>query len=96
MAPSRRSLLDLIEEMYGSKHPDFEALCWAFERIVSQSVGSREKDARLILVGLKATKHTYEDWDELSDHQKENALKAIERVRDTTMPLLEKRGIDLH
>jgi hypothetical protein len=96
VVPSRRSLLDLIEETYGSKHPDFEALRWAFERIVLQSEGRREKDAKLILVGLNAVEHTYEDWDELSDHQKESALRAVERVRDTTLPLLEKRGVDLH
>lgn len=89
-------LLDLLEETYGSRHPDFKTLCWAFERITSESEGSRAKDARLVLVGLIAAERAYEHWHEFSGHDKENALKAIERVRDTTVPLLEDRGIDLH
>lgn len=50
----------------------------------------------MILVGLNAVEHTYEDWDELSDYQKESALRAVERIRDTTVPLLEKHDVDLH
>lgn len=96
MAPSRRSLLDLMEEMYGTRHPDFNSIRWQFERIRRRvQKKSMEKDAKLLLAGVYAAKHTYEDWGELDDYERENALMAIEEVRDTTLHLLNRHDIEI-
>lgn len=93
MPPSRTSLLEIIEETYGTKHPDFEAIRSRYEQIIESSDRkSKEKDTKLLLAGLYVVEHTLEDWGELNRYERENALKAIKRVRKFTGLLLEKHG----
>lgn len=47
------------------------------------------------MAGLDATQHTYEDWDELSDHEKMKALKAIRRIQTFTTSILNKYDVEV-
>lgn len=96
MAPSRETLLDLVEETYGVRHPDFESIRKQYRRITEQSHDKDiESDARLLIAGLHAAKNTYEDWDEMSDYEKDKALDAIERVRNLTRSTLKKYNVSV-
>ena len=94
MAPSRRDLLDLIEETYGTRHPDFDSIRNQYERITDHVHDEDiESDARLLLAGVDATRNTYEDWEDLDEYEKQQALTALERIRNLTRSTLKKYDV---
>lgn len=96
MSLSRESLLDLIEETYGTRHPDFESIREQYELIIEKSNDEDiQKDARLLIAGLDATQNTYEDWEDLDDYEKDRALGAVEKVKSLTVSILNKYGIEV-
>lgn len=96
MTPSRENLLDLVEETYGVRHPDFDSIRKQYRRITENTHDKEvESDARLLIAGLDATRNTYEDWDEMSEYEKDKALGAIERIRNLTRSTLNKYDISI-
>ena len=96
MAATRENLLDLVEETYGVRHPDFESIRKQYRRITEHSHDEKiESDARLLIAGLDATKNTYEDWDDMTDYEKDMALGAMERVRNLTRSTLKKYDVNV-
>jgi hypothetical protein len=94
MAHSREELLNLIEETYGARHPDFDAIREQFERITDNVHDEHvESDARLLLAGVDAARNTYEDWEELEEYEKGQALNALSRIRNLTRSTLGKYDI---
>lgn len=92
--PTRDDLLDLIEETYGERHPNFEAIRKQYRRITEQCHDQQiESDARLLIAGLDATQNTYEDWAEMNDYEKNQALNAVERIRNVTRSTLNKYDV---
>lgn len=94
MAPSRQDLLDLVEETYGARHPNFDSIREQYSRITENTHDEDiESDARLLLAALDAAKNTYEDWSEMSEYEKENALDALKRARNLTKSTLKKYNV---
>lgn len=94
MATSRQELLELIEEIYGTRHPDFDSIRNQYERITDHVHDEDiESDARLLLAGVDATRNTYEDWEDLDEHEKQQALTALERIRNLTRSTLKKYDV---
>lgn len=94
MTPSRQDLLDLVQETYGVRHPDFDSIREQYSRITDNVHDEDiESDARLLLAGLDATKNTYEDWDEMSEYEKRKSLDAIKRIRNLTRSTLKKYDV---
>jgi len=94
MIPSRQDLLDLVEETYGTRHPDFDSIRKQYERITDNVHDEDiESDARLLLAGVDATRNTYEDWEEMEEYEKQQALKALERIRNLTRSTLKKYDV---
>lgn len=94
MPPSRQDLLDLVQETYGVRHPDFDSIREQYSRITDNVHDEDiESDARLLLAGLDATKNTYEDWDEMSEYEKRKSLDAIKRIRNLTRSTLKKYDV---
>ena len=94
MSPSRQDLLDLVEETYGTRHPDFDSLREQFERITDHVHDEDiESDARLLLAGVDATRNAYEDWDEMEEYGKQQALNALNRMRNLTRSTLRKYDV---
>lgn len=96
MATTREELLDLIEETYGVKHPDFKSIHKQFRRITELTHNEKiESDTRLLIAGLKAAKNAYKDWDDLNDYQRDMALGAMERIRNLTRSTLKKYDVSV-
>lgn len=96
MKPSRESLLDLIEKTYEARYPDIELIREQYEEIIGRSPEDEiQRDATVLMAGLNATQHTYEDRDELSDHEKLKALRAIRRIQTFTRSILNKYGVEV-
>lgn len=94
MSPSRQDLLDLVEETYGTRHPDFDSLREQFERITDHVHDEDiESDARLLLAGVDATRNAYEDWDEMEEYGKQQAINALKRMRNLTRSTLRKYDV---
>lgn len=94
MAPSRQDLLDLIEETYGTRHPDFGSIREQYERITDHVHDEDiESDARLLLAGVQATRNAYQDWKEMEEYEKQQALNALERIRNLTRSTLKKYDV---
>jgi molecular chaperone GrpE (heat shock protein) len=94
MAVSRQDLLDLVEETYGVRHPDFDSIRKQYSRITENIHDEDiESDARLLIAGVDATKNTYEDWSEMSEHERKKALNAIKRIRNLTRSTLKKYDV---
>ena len=94
MAVSRQELLDLVEETYGVRHPDFDSIRKQYSRITDNIHDEDiESDARLLIAGGDATKNTYEDWSEMSEHEIKKALNAIKRIRNLTRSTLKKYDV---
>lgn len=94
MTASRHELLDLIEETYGDRHPDFDALRRQFERITDNVHDEEiESDTRLLLAGVDVTRNAYEDWKEMEPYEKQQALSAVGRIRNLTRSTLRKYDI---
>ena len=96
MSPTRQDLLDLIEETYGDRHPDFESIQKQFE-LISQEADKEEvrKDTNVLIAGVQAIRNTYEDWDELSDFEQEKAMGAVGRMKNMTKSTLKKYGVSV-
>ncbi|WP_332314752.1 hypothetical protein [Salinibacter sp.] len=94
MSPTRQDLLDLIEETYGDRHPDFESIQKQFE-LIGQETDKEEirKDTNVLIAGVQAIKNTYEDWDELSDFEREKAIGAVGRMKNLTKSTLKKYDV---
>lgn len=94
MAPSRQDLLDLIEETYGTRHPDFGSIREQYERITDHVHDEDiESDARLLLAGVEATRNAYQDWNDMEEYEKQQALNALERIRNLTRSTLKKYDV---
>lgn len=94
MHPSREDLLDLVESTYGTRHPDFDAIRSQYNRIIDNVQDEDlRSDAKLLIAGLDATQNTYEDWSEMNEYERENALGAIERIKNLTRSVLQKYDI---
>lgn len=96
MAPSRQDLLDLIEETYGVQHPDFDSIREQYSRI-TENVHDEdiESDTRMLIASLDVTRNTYNDWDDMNDHEKIKALNAVERVSNLTRSTLKKYDVSI-
>lgn len=95
MDPSRQNLLDLIEETYGVRHPNFDSIRKQFERIREKSSDDEiKRDTNILIAGIDTIRNTYEDWDELSEYEKKNAIGAVGRMRNLTTSTLKKYNID--
>lgn len=96
MTPSRQDLLDLVEETYGVRHPDFGSIREQYSRINDNIHDEEiESDVRILIAGLDAIKNAYEDWGEMNQYEKRNALNAMERVRNLTRSTLKKYDISV-
>lgn len=94
MPHSRQDLLDLIEETYGARHPDFDSIRKQFERITDHVHDEDiESDARILLAGVDATRNAYEDWKEMEEYERQQALNALERIRNLTRSTLRKYDV---
>lgn len=94
MATSRQDLLDLMEETYGTRHPDFDSIRKQYERITDHVHDEDiESDARLLLAGVDAAQNTYADWEDFEEYEKEQVLNALERIRNLTRSILRKYNV---
>lgn len=81
MALSRKPLLNLLEQTYNARHPNFESIREQYKEILKRTYEEELRaDATLLMAGLDAAQHTYEDWEELGDYEKKSALKAVRRT----------------
>lgn len=94
MSPTRQDLLDLIEDTYGARHPDFDSIRQQFE-LISEETNDEEikKDTKVLIAGVEAIRNTYKDWDELTDYEKEKAMGAVGRMRNLTKSTLKKYNV---
>jgi hypothetical protein len=94
MSRTRQDLLDLIEETYGDRHPDFDSIQKQFE-LISQQTDEEElqKDTKVLIAGVQAIRNTYEDWDELSEFEREKAMGAVGRMKNLTKSTLKKYDV---
>lgn len=94
MTSSRKALLDLLEETYGTRHPEFDLIRKQYKRITDHVHDENiESDARLLLAGVDAAQHTYEDWEELGEYEKQMAVEAVRRIRNLTRSTLRKYDV---
>ena len=96
MSPSRKELLDLVEETYGVRHPDFDSIREEYKRVRDGAYDETVKsDARILLVGLQVIRNTYYDWTEMSDYEKEQSIGAVEIANNMTKSTLKKYNINV-
>lgn len=96
MTPSRQNLLDLIEETYGVRHPNFDSIRKQFEHIREKTTDEEiKKDTNILIAGIDTIRNTYEDWNELSEYEKKNAMGAVGRMKNLTKSTLRKYDVDV-
>lgn len=96
MPPSRQNLLELIEETYGVRHPDFDSIRHQFELIRDATDDAEvESDTSILIAGIDTIRNTYEDWEELSEYEKKNALGAVGRMKNLTRSTLKKYDVEI-
>jgi hypothetical protein len=96
MSHTRQDLLDLIEETYGDRHPDFDSIQKQFELIGQQTDEEElQKDTRVLIAGVQAIRNTYEDWDDLSEFEREKAMGAVGRMKNLTKSTLKKYDVSV-
>lgn len=95
MSPSREDLLDLVEETYGARHPDFQSIREEYERVSKGSYDENVKsDARILLVGLDVMHNAYRDWDDMREYEKEQSINAAKITSNMTKSTLRKYGVE--
>lgn len=96
MAASRESMLDLIEEALGSRHPDFDSMREQFQRIAERVDDEGVKDdTQLLIAGVTTMKNTYDDWEDLSDFEKQRSYEALNRIKSLIVTILQKYDITI-
>lgn len=96
MPEHRESMLDTIEEALGSRHPDFDSIRAEFKRIAENVDDEGIKDdTDLLIAGVTTMKNTYDDWDDMSEFERERSLEALSRVKGLIVSILQKYDISV-
>lgn len=89
-------MLDTIEEALGSRHPDFDRIRGEFKHIADNVDDEGiQDDTELLIAGVTTMKNTYDDWDDMSDFERERSLEALSRVKGLVVSILQKYDISV-
>ena len=96
MSHTPQDLLDLIEDTYGDRHPDLDSIQKQFE-LIGQHTDEEElqTDTKVLIAGVQAIRNTYEDWDDLSEFEREKAMGAVGRMKNLTKSTLKKYDVSV-
>lgn len=89
-------MLDVIEDTFGTRDPDFVGIREEFERIKEHADDEGVKeDTQLLMAGVRTMQHTHDDWDGMSEFERERSLEALERVKGLVVSILQKYDISV-